>query len=325
MIYVIYSASLKGSLKREAKRITKEALEEINEFNYASFDAKETSLREIVNACLEVPMLENKKVVVADDAYFLTGGKSKDKINTEKDYLILEKYINSPINETDLIFLVESDKLDSRGKLTKLLSEKAKLIPIAPMKLFDWEKFVGQICEKKNINIDYLAKKELAVRTLNDRERLINELMKLSLYTNKISLNDVLTLVSKPLEDSAYELTNALLKGDITGALVTYNDLIKSKKIDPVTLFIMLAGQFRFIYKVNYLHDQGKRISEIMELLAAKEFRVKMAYQNGKAFKDSLPKILDDLYEIDNKIKSSQIDNSLAAELFIVNFKNNYF
>ncbi|MCQ2796515.1 MAG: DNA polymerase III subunit delta [Bacilli bacterium] len=325
MIYVIYSESQKGSLRREARKITKEALNEVNEFNYASFDAKETSLREIVNACLEVPMLENKKVVVVSDAYFLTGGKGKDKINTEKDYQILEKYINTPANETDLILLVESDKLDSRGKLTKLLSDKAKLIPIAPMKLFDWEKFVSQICEKKNINIDYLAKKELAVRTLNDRERLSNELIKLSLYTNQITLNDILTLVSKPLEDSAYELTNALLRGDIASALITYNDLTKSKKIDPVTLFIMLANQFRFIYQVNYLHDQGKRITEIMELLSAKEFRVKMAYQNGKAFKNSLPKILDDLYEIDNKIKSSQIDNSLAAELFIVNFKNNYF
>ena len=135
----------------------------------------------------------------------------------------------------------------------------------------------------------------------------------------------MLTLVSKPLEESAYELTNALLKGDITNALFTYNDLTKSKKIDPVTLFMMLAGQFRFIYQVNYLHDQGKRISDIMEILSAKEFRVKMAYQNGKNFKDSLPKILDDLYEIDNKIKSSQVDNALAAELFIVNFKNNYF
>ena len=325
MIYVIYSASQKGSLKREAKKITKEALKEINEFNYASFDAKETSLREIVNACLEVPMLENKKVVVVDDAYFLTGGKGKDKINTEKDYQLLEKYINKPIPETDLILLVESDKLDSRGKLTKLLNEKAKVTPIAPMKAYDWEKFVGQICEKNNINIDYLAKKELASRTLNDRDRLANELDKLSLYTSKISLNDVLTLVNKPLEESAYELTNALLKGDITNALMTYNDLTKSKKIDPVTLFIMLANQFRFIYQVNYLHDQGKRISEIMEMLAAKEFRVKMAYQNGKSFKNSLPKILDDLYEIDSKIKSSQIDNGLAAELFIVNFKNNYF
>ncbi|MCQ2792257.1 MAG: DNA polymerase III subunit delta [Bacilli bacterium] len=325
MLYLLYSLSQRSFLKREANRITKAALNEINEFNYASFDAKETSLREIVNACLEVPMLENKKVVVVDDAYFLVGGKGKDKINTEKDYSLLEKYINHPANETDLIFLVYSDKLDSRGKLTKLLMDKAKLVSIAPLKPYDWEKYIEQLNQKRNIKMESSAVKELAKRTLNDRDRLLNELTKLSLYSNHITLNDVLTLVSKPLEDSAYELTNALLVGDSENALYTYYDLIKGKKIDPVTLFMMLASQFRFIYQVNYLHDQGKRISEIANELVAKEFRVKMAYQNGKAFKKSLPKILDDLYEIDCQIKSSQIDNALAAELFIVNFKNNYF
>ncbi len=325
MIYVLYSSSLKSALKREAKKITKEALNEINEFNFASFDAKEITLREIINACLEVPMLENKKVVLVDDAYFLSGAKGKDKINTDKDYRLLENYINNPAKETDLILLVYADKLDSRSKLTKLLAEKAKLIPIAPMKLYDYEKYVTLLCEKKNINIDFLAVKELSVRTLNDTERLFNELTKLSLYTKNITLNDVITLVNKPLEDSAYELTNALLRGDTAAALTTYNDLIKSKKIDPVSLFIMLASQFRFIYQVNYLHENGKRISEIMEELSAKEFRVKMAYQNGKTLKKSLPAILDELYAIDEKIKSSQIDNNLAAELFIINFKNKYF
>lgn len=325
MIYVFHSLTQKSFLKREAKKITKASLGEVNEFNYAQFDAKETALRDIVNACLEVPMLENKKVVVVDDAFFLAGAKGKDKINTEKDFNLLLKYIAVPSKETDLIFLVYADKLDARSKVTKALqASNAKIASIAPLKEYDWIKYASQLAEKKGLNIDQFAVRELAKRTLNDRDRLLNEIEKLSLYHNDITLNDVVTLVSVPLEDKAFELSNALLRADISGALFTYNDLMKVKGTEPITLLMMLANQFRFLYIVNYLHDHGKSVVEIASELNANEYRVKIAYQSSKTIKKNLIKILDDLYQLDYQIKSGQIDHFDAIELFIINFKNNY-
>lgn len=326
MIYVFYSLSQKSFLKREAKKVTKASLGEVNEFNYASFDAKETPLREIINACLEVPMLENKKVVVVDDADFLSGAKSKDKINTEKDFDIFEKYINNPTNETDLILIVYADKLDARSKLTKLLNEKAKVAGIAPLKPNDWEKYTAQLIEKKQLHFDMLAIHELAKRTLNDRDRLLNELTKLSLYkpNDEIKLNDIVTLVSEPLEDKAFQLTNDLLEGNTSGALTTYHDLLKQKGTEPITLLLMLANQFRLMYVVNYLHEHDQAITEIATSLHQNEFRIKKVYQSSKKFKNKLIDILDEIYSIDFKIKSGQADHSLLTELFIINFKNKY-
>lgn len=324
MIYIFHSLIQKSFLKREAKKIIKSSLQEENDFNFAKFDASESPLREIINACLEVPMLENKKVVVVEDAFFLAGGKSKDKINTDKDYEILVKYLSNPVEETDLVLLVYSDKLDTRSKAFKALDGKAKIASFAPLKEKDWEKYTETLISKTNLEIEYPAIKELAKRTLNDRDRLINEIEKLSLYSNKINLNDIVTLVAEPIEDSAFALSNALLKGDIGSSLFTFYDLMKIKNTQPEVLLMMLASQFRFMFIVSYLESKGKDLLDIAEELHANEYRVKIAYQNAKKIKN-ITKLFDDIYNLDLQIKSGRIDHVLALELFIINFKKNYF
>ena len=324
MIYVLHSASQKGALKREAKQITKNALNEINEFNYALFDAKEVPLREIVSACLEVPMLENKKVVVMDDAYFLTGAKGKDKINTDKDYQVLEKYITSPISETDLIILVYSDKLDSRGKLTKLLMEKANVKAISPMKPYEWEQYVSKTIEQKNINIDYLAKKELAKRTLNDRDRLLNELEKLSLYTDHIKYQDVTKMVTRKLEDNAFMLSNLLIEGKNVEAVNLFKDL-KVDNIEPVVLISQLASQFRLLNQIRYL----SRKEHLPQEEVAKQLKIKpgrvfvMSKSLSLISEQGILNALEELYNLDSEIKSGLVDRYYAFELFLLKFKRN--
>jgi len=326
MIYIFHSLIQKSFLKREAKKIVKSSIQEENDFNFAKFDAIENTLKEITDACLEVPMLENKKVVIVENAFFLAlNNKTKDKINSEKDYEYFIKYLKKPCEETDLILLVYSDKLDTKGKIYKALNGKANIASFAPLKEKDWEKYTQTLVDKRKLNIEYSAIKELAKRTLNDRDRLINEIEKLSLYSDKINLNDIVTLVAEPIEDSAFALSNALLKGDTASSLFTFYDLMKIKNTQPEVLLMMLASQFRFIYTVTYMcNKQGKDLLDVASELNANEFRVKIAYQNGKKLK-KITKLFDDIYDLDLKIKSGRIDHVLALELFLINFKKNYF
>ncbi|MCQ2794104.1 MAG: DNA polymerase III subunit delta [Bacilli bacterium] len=325
MIYVYYSELQKSFLKREARKIMKSSLGEPNDFNYVRVDAKEVTVQEIVNHCLEVPMLENKKVVVVEDAFFVASSKSKEKINKDNDYDVLLKYLAHPVEETDLVLLVYADKLDARNKVFKALTEAgARFAGFAPLKEGEWLRYTEALVEKSGLQFAGSAIRELARRTINDRDRLINEIEKLGLYKKDISINDVVTLVSEPLEDRAFTLTNALLAGKTDDALFIYHDLI-TKSMDPSALLTMIANQFRFMYIANYLnrHDQG--LGEIAQQLNAKEFRVKMALVNAKAVKQvGIAKILDDIYIVDKQIKSGRVDRFVAFSLFITNFARNY-
>lgn len=302
-------------------KIAKSSLNgDINDFNFVKMDAKEVTYKEILDACLEVPFLDNKKVVVVEDAFFLSNAKSK----MEDDPKGLIKYLKNPTDEVDLIFLVYSDKLNLKSSIYKALEDKVKQLSFTALKENDWSKYVTQIAKKKNIDIDPLAVKELSKRTLNDRDLLFNELDKLSLYKEHISLNDVISFVSEKIEDSAFSISNALLKGDTALALFSFYDLMKTKSIEPVVLLAMLSTQFRFLFKVKYLKDQGKTLEDIAHELKTSEIRCSISYKNAKAMKKDISVILDDLYNLEYKIKSGQIDHFLALELYISNFSKNY-
>ena len=329
MVYLFYSLVQRSFLKREANKICKSSLSEINDFNYAKLDACENTLSEIVDACLEVPFLDNKKVVIVDNAYYFGTEKKKERgaiENEEKDFKKMVNYLKNPAKETDLIFLVYSEKLDARSRLYKALGDNAKIANFAPLKEHDWERYISQIVIKRNINISSDAIKELAKRTLNDRDRLFNELEKLMLYSSNITLNDVLTLISTPIEDNVFEIANALLNGDTSTALFTYNDLQKGKstEADPNRLLSILASQFRIMNEVQYLRKSGKSFSEIAKTLSTSDIRCSIAMRNAKKIKKDISLILEDIYQLDLKIKSSQIDRFLGFELFLINFKKNY-
>lgn len=323
MVYLFYSLLQRSFLKREAQKIIKSSLGVANEFNYAKFDAKENTVQEIVNACLEVPLMENKKVVVVDDAFYFATDKGKEKINKDNDYDLLVKYLKKPSAETDLIFLVYSDSIDKRSKLYKAIANTASISSFMPLKEDDWRKYTVQLVNKKGLKIDGDAIYELAKRTINDRDRLLNEIDKLMLYKEHISLNDVIAFISEPIEDRVYLITNALLKGDVATSLYIFRDL-SMKNYDPNYLLIALMNQFRYYYIINYLNKEKMSVFDIATKTHTSDARVRISLLTSKAIKMHLIDILDDLYYCDYKIKSSQIDRFYAIELFINNFKIKY-
>ena len=234
------------------------------------------------------------------------------------------KYINNPAKETDLVFLVYADKLDARGKIYQaLINAGVNFINFAPLKERDWEKYTAQLVSKSPSKFSPDAIYELARRTLNDRDRLINEIAKLSLYKENITLNEIVTFVNEPIEDKAFTLTNALFSGDVATAFYVYRDLLV-KNYDVNSLLIIIANQIRFMLIAFYLHKHKQSVSEIASALKAKEFRVKMALTNARSFRRDLASILDEIYEVDEKIKSGRVDRFVAFELFLLHFKANH-
>ena len=130
-------------------------------------------------------------------------------------------------------------------------------------------------------------------------------------------------MVAKPLEDDAFQIANALFKGDNSLAISIYRDLklLGGGLVD--SLIPLLASQFRFISQVCFLDERGLEKREIASQLGVQEFRVSIALKNSRYLsRRQIAHVLDDLYSLDFQIKSGQIDRSYGLELFLINFPN---
>ena len=316
MNYILYG-ELYPMIRKHLNKILKERLGEIDDFNVTKIDFEESSLDEIEYESSSLPLGYEKKAVVVDNAHFLT--KDVEQKDESKVLEILKK----SQDDIDLIFIHRDSNVDKKGKIFNYIKENGQILEFLNIEKDEWPIYIKKYFKNKNVEITSEAINELANRVDGDLTRFINEAEKLCLYKNSITLTDVALMVSKPLEDDAFQMSNALFRGDNGVAISIYRDLklLGQKFVDA--LIPMLASQFRFISEVCFLDSKGLEKEEIASELSVSPVRVKIALKNSKNIsRKQIANVLDKLYNLDLQIKSGQIDRSYGLELFLINFPN---
>ena len=325
MIHLVYS-NQSSEIKKVVKGIAKQSLPERDDMNFVRYDGNNTLIQEIIDDANYVPLGYDKKVVAVDNCYFLMKPKPRNKIEADQDYKALISYIKNPNPDCDLILTVPTAEVDKNSELFKLIEANAKVTFMGDPTLKEWNDYVRKIVNdsiEKNpgSKMDSDALMELIDRTAGDIPLLKNSIIKLFLYTKHVRYEDVLLLVTRPLEDNTFQLFNYLLDGDNEKAIGLFRDLQVSN-VEPVTLISMLGNQFRLLNQVVFLSKQSKTNDEIAEELKIKPIRVQILKK--KTFNMSekaIHKTLDDLFNLDLQIKSGLVDRFYAFELFLINFK----
>lgn len=325
MIHLVYS-NQSSEIKKVVKGIAKQSLPERDDMNFVRYDGNNTLIQEIIDDANYVPLGYDKKVVAVDNCYFLMKPKPRNKIEADQDYKALISYIKNPNPDCDLILTVPTAEVDKNSELFKLIEANAKVTFMGDPTIKEWNDYVRKIVNdsiEKNpgSKMDSDALMELIDRTAGDIPLLKNSIIKLFLYTKHVRYEDVLLLVTRPLEDNTFQLFNYLLDGDNEKAIGLFRDLQVSN-VEPVTLISMLGNQFRLLNQVVFLSKQSKTNDEIAEELKIKPIRVQILKK--KTFNMSekaIHKTLDDLFNLDLQIKSGLVDRFYAFELFLINFK----
>lgn len=307
-------------LEKQCKKIIKDNLEVIDDFHVIKFMADEVTIQDIVFEADQTSLTGERKAIIVYHPYFLSTSKAKEKIESLQDYKVLMEYLESPNTFTDLIFVLEADKLNERSEIVKLLKVKAKVIEAKEITKEEWPRFIQQYFQKLNVSIDPDATSELALRVEGDAMRFVNEAKKLALYTDHITYDDIQTMIARPLEENAFLIYDCLLKKDKSKAISIYRDLLVEGS-EPVQLVGMLANQFRLLSEVSYLSTQYSSNNEIARILGVHEYRVKLSRDHLRriTYKKILKKI-DELYQLDLDIKSGVVDRFFAFEMFLIRF-----
>lgn len=304
-------------IRKHLNKILKERLGDVDDFNVTKIDLEESTLDEVIYESSSLPLGYEKKAVVVDNCEFLT--KDVEKNDEEK---VLDMLKNST-DDIDLIFILRNENVDKKGKIFNYIKENGQVLEFLNISKEEWPLYIRKYFKNKNVEITQEAINELSNRVDGDLTRFINEAEKLCLYKNSITLADVTLMVAKPLEDDAFQMSNALFRGENGVAISIYRDLklLGQKFVDA--LVPMLASQFRFISEVCFLDSRGLDKDDIAKELGVSPVRVKIALKNSRNIsRRQIANALDKLYNLDLQIKSGQIDRSYGLELFLINFPN---
>ena len=223
----------------------------------------------------------------------------------------------------DVIFVLESKSVNKKNEIYKLIEKHGKIIFEEGLSL-DTLSQTGKIYfQRKGVNISDEALRLLLERTGDNVSMFIQEADKLALYKKEIDVNEVHEMVPIPLEQNAFVICDALISNQINKAIKTYRDLLVLKE-EPVRLLALLASQFRLYTQVSYLYQIEKNNQDdIATLLKIHPYRVKLMCRNlVRITYYQLLQVMENLYQLDVKIKSMEIDPIIGLELFLINFNN---
>lgn len=322
MIYLVYGDQYPLVSKRVKKILNSILVDGIDEFNYVRYNAKETLIQDILYEASLLPFL-GKKVIRVDNPYFLSTSKERTSIEKEQDYQEFEKYINNPNELVDIIFVLENSLINKKNTIYKLIEKKGKIYYEEGLSLESLSQTGRMYFSKKGVNISQEVLDLLISRTGDNLSQFIQDAEKLILYSDDISLEDVEKMVPVPLEQNAFNICEFLITNQISKAVKTFRDLLVLKE-EPVRLIALLASQFRLYAQISYLYTIEKNNQDdIASQLKIHPYRVKLICRNCmKISYYQILNIIDELYQLDCKIKMMEIDSSLGFELFLINFNN---
>lgn len=307
-VYLIYGSDY-GLIKREIDKIT------IGISDVVKYDLSVSKIDELINDACLISIFGDKKVLIGENALFLTGMASN--INHDIDYLT--NYVNDTNNQNIVILTVLSDKLDERKKIVKLIKEKSNIIHKDIIDEKNLGDFVVNEFKSYGFQIDFKTANYFVGFVGKNVDILISEIQKMTIYKEedkKITIEDINLISCKGFKDNIFDLTDSIMKKDFKKIYECYNDLITIGE-EPIKIIALLGSQFSHIYQVKLLNNDGKTNKEIAEILKVHPYRVKLALEADFMIYE-IEDILKKLHILDFNIKSGKENKFVGLENFLL-------
>lgn len=303
MVYLIKSDSY-NLLNKELETITNGSEEITN------YSLNLTPLSEIIEDAEHFSLFGSNKAIIVKDAKYFGG-----TFLYEDDCKRLESLIENMNDEYKLIFICNDIRKDK--EITKFITNHGgKIINIPKLDQPTLISHIKEYAANNNINISDAAINKLIENTggVYDAKKnpegsnydiIIKELEKMSLYDNGTITDEIVDLCSVKLEnDITFDFTNAVVAKDFKKAFSCLDRLL-ANGVDPIVLVSALASSYTTIYMVKDAVMHNISDEDITMLYGFSPFRTTIVKRNGKFYTlDDLGTIINNLYEVDKKIKT---------------------
>ena len=284
--------------------------------NIIRYNLDEDSIFSFLVEASTVSMFSDKKLIICDNSSFLSANKSI----SDEELNELNKYISNPFPDVYIVFIVNSEKLDQRKKITKELIKVSKVYDCNKIDSYNLNSYITNYIKDSGYGISSSSVELIISKVGLDLSNIMKELEKLFIYKGndkKITKEDIEDVITNNLENNIFNLVNSIVNKDSSKIMKYYNDLIKVGE-DPIKILITLSNQFRLIISVKMMRKSGYSEQEIISTLKEHPYRIKLAMNNNYSIED-IKKIMIRLSELDYDIVTGKKDKFFGMEMFLLN------
>ncbi len=221
-------------------------------------------------------------------------------------------------DEVLFFMMLESPSYDQRLRIFKPFISDKSVVKVSSLTPGAFRNLVIEKLKEKNVNLSRASFDALLERLPLHVPTLIQEVHKLSCYPKEITPDIIIRLISKPMADSVFELSRAIMVKDMQSAWKVYHDLLVLKH-DPTSLIPAIAWQYRIMFHILYYQQQDYNRYEIQQRLNEHDYVFNKAWQYAsKTTKPQVIKLLDQLAYLDQSIKIGRTDKKMGFERFLL-------
>jgi DNA polymerase-3 subunit delta len=270
-------------------------------------------LEEIVQRAQTLPMLSPRQLLYVEEVERIErlGEKARDQAVD-----VLEQYLSDPTPFT--ILVLESEKLDNRQRLAKVLTAKALMVSLEVTRE-DALALTESMAKELGSAIDREAVVMLVEILNGEPARIRTELEKLSLYTlekRRITTADVDLLVISAEKQTVWQLADMLATRQRDAAMQFLDSLLREGE-QPAGIVGALAWMYRKLMEAREL-PAGTNGYAAARALQMRPQSAEMALRQSRLMKVPALRVgLQALAEADSDLKSG-IANPRAVMEFLI-------
>lgn len=283
------------------------------------YNLNKSSLAEVLEDASYSFNIKNQKIIIASNADFFADVKlSDDETNN------LLNYLEKPNPKTIIIFTTLKNP-DSKKKIVKVIKEKYCLINKPSMDKKTLREEITRYLNNYGYQINYDEITYTLDNVLKDGNKysydvICNELDKIMLYYETpctINFKDLKNILSSNISSDNFAFVNYVINKKYKEASKTLKDL-KVHKVEPLTLIILLAREYRLMYYIKKYSNKNYKMFEIANKMGMQEWQVNNLYNNSINYTEKeLLGFIRKLANLDLDIKKGLIDKDSALKLFI--------
>lgn len=308
------------------KRLKLKYINSFEELNFVNLEGQDTDLDILVNACETLPFMSEKKIVILKDVK-----KLLDNLN-DSEVKRFYKYLDTLDDFVVLILMDNNNSIKKNTKIYRDFNKKKNVVDFSRLVGKDLNGWIESILKKYNkkmsfSNISYFIERS-SYRSrdvdlnLYDLE---NELLKIIDYSKKedIDKKSIDSVLIESIDTNIFKLLDAISKQDSSMAIKSFNEMYISN--EPIQrMFFMIMRQIRLLLGCKLYREKGYNQSQIQSKLKIGSYEYsKFISQASRWSVERLELIMDELLDIDIKMKTTSIDEKLLIEMLLVKLCNN--
>lgn len=305
--YLLYGEE--AYLKKQYKDKLRAALwQEGDTMNAAFYQGKDTNPKELIDLAETMPFFADHRLILVEDSGFFKSGAEE-----------LAEYMEYVPDTTTFVF-VETE-IDRRSRMYKALKNHGRIVEFAAQNQELLTRWILGRLKRENKNITKAAMQAFFDRVGTDMGTLDREMEKLICYCmdrDVIELPDVEAVCPQAVTNRIFDMVSAIVECRRKDAFEMYYDLLALRE-PPLRILFLITRQYNILMQLKDLRRKGMNNSAMAKAAGIPPFAVSRSLgQASRLSIDSIKKILAYSVELEEAVKTGQMNEQIAVELVII-------